>query len=335
MSRIVKIGLVIFCVLAISGWGMWRYISVSYNGEPAWVYIPAGSDHEQESDSLKSALGEKFGLKTALLWRLMKGEAEIAHGAYKVTSGDRAMTLARRLKNGAQTPVKVTFNNVRTIGQLAGKVTARLEMMPDEFIAAADSLTKANGFKHDEMSAAFLPDTYEFYWTASPVTVVGRLLDYRNRFWSDERRAKARKLGLTPVQVAIVASIAEEETNSAAERPVVARLYMNRIHRGMPLQADPTVKWAVGDFSLRRITRAHLAVESPYNTYKHAGLPPGPIRIPAAATLDAVLDAPEHDYLYMCASDDFSGRHKFTATFAEHQKNAMRYRAALNRRNIH
>lgn len=334
MFRFLKVSLILICVLALAGWGAWRYVSSAYNGEPAWVYVPSGADGIQMADSLKASLGDGFGEKVARIWGMMKGVPEAAHGAYRIERGADALAVARRLKRGAQTPVRITFNNVRTVEQMAEKIAGRMEFSADGFIKAADSLTVAQGRTPEMMSAAFLPDTYEFYWTSSPVAVVKRLIDYRDRFWTDGRRAKAQKLGLTPEQVAVVASIVEEETNSAAERPVVARLYLNRIRRGMPLQADPTVKWAVGDFSLRRITAGHLAVESPYNTYKHTGLPPGPIRIASAATLDAVLDAPAHNYIYMCASDDFSGRHKFTADYAEHLRNASRYRAALNRRNI-
>ena len=335
MSRFVKASLIIVCLLALTGWGTWRYVSAPFQGaDPVWVYVPYGSDEEQMTDSLKSALGDAFGDKVAMMLRVLKISATAAHGAYRIAPGDTALGVARRLKHGAQTPVRVTFNNIRTLQQLADKFSDRMELSAEQFLIAVDSITSLQGFKPAEVPSVFLPDTYEFYWTATPATVVNRLIDYRNRFWSDERRAKAKKLGLTPEQVAVVASIAEEETNSSVERPVVARLYLNRIHRGMMLQADPTVKWAVGDFSLRRITSAHLAVDSPYNTYKHAGLPPGPIRIPSASTLDAVLDAPVHNYIYMCASADFSGRHNFTENYAEHQRNAAKYRAALNRRNI-
>ncbi len=164
--------------------------------------------------------------------------------------------------------------------------------------------------------------------------MVRRLLDYRNRFWSKERRSKAASLGLTPSQVATIASIVEEETAKADEKPKVARLYLNRLKKGIKLQADPTVKFATGDFTLRRITGKHLAIESPYNTYKVNGLPPGPIRIPAAATIDAVLNAPKHDYIYMCAKEDFSGYHNFASDYATHMANARRYQAELNRRGI-
>jgi UPF0755 protein len=164
--------------------------------------------------------------------------------------------------------------------------------------------------------------------------VVNKLVDSRDAFWTTERRAAAKKMGLTPVEVAIVASIVEEESNKADERPLIARLYLNRYFIGMKLQADPTVKFAVGDFSLRRITGKHLTIDSPYNTYRNQGLPPGPIRIAEKTAMDAVLNAPQHSYLYMCAKEDFSGRHNFAEDYATHLQNARRYQDALNQRGI-
>lgn len=204
-----------------------------------------------------------------------------------------------------------------------------------EFIAALDSLLPSAGFKsRDSYTAAFLPDTYEFYWTASAASTARKLLETRNAFWNDERRAKARKLGLTPVEAATLASIAEEETNNRDERATVARLYLNRVHKGMRLQADPTIKFALGDFSLRRIRGEHLNVNSPFNTYVNPGIPPGPIRVAEARTIDALLNSAPHDYIYMCAKEDFSGTHNFASDYATHCKNARRYQQALNRRNI-
>jgi UPF0755 protein len=219
--------------------------------------------------------------------------------------------------------------------QLAERVAGKMEWSATDFLLACDTVLPGFGFKKETFAAAFFPDTYEFYWSNEPDKVVKRLLEYRNNYWTEERRAKAKSMGLTPVEVSTIASIVEEETNKRDERPVVARLYLNRLNKGMMLQADPTVKYAVGDFSLRRITRQHLEINSPYNTYKNVGLPPGPIRIVEKTTLDAVLNAPKHNYLYMCAKEDFSGRHNFAADFATHQRNAAKYHAELNRRKIY
>lgn len=324
---------IIGAVAGLAYWA-WQEALAGYHGEAAWVHIATDSDDKQVEDSLRSALGYEFGEKVAKLWRLQRRSAKIASGAYRITTGDNAMAVSRRLLHGMQTPVKVTFNNIRTLGQLASRVSSYLEIDSAAFLAACDSILPAQGFAKAEYPAAFVPDSYEFYWNASAPTVVKRLLDYRNQLWSDDRRARAKAQGLTPAEVATIASIVEEETGKKDERPVVARLYMNRLKKGMLLQADPTVKFAIGDFGLRRILNRHLEVESPYNTYKHAGLPPGPIRIPTAATIDAVLDAPQHNYLYMCAKEDFSGYHNFATDYGAHMQNARKYQNALNRKGI-
>ena len=178
------------------------------------------------------------------------------------------------------------------------------------------------------------PDTYEVYWNSTPKGLLNKLNGYYTQFWTAERTSKANKLGLSPDEVQILASIVEEETAKVDEYGKVARLYLNRLERNMPLQADPTVKYAIGDFSIRRITHAMLKTVSPYNTYQNIGLPPGPIRIVTKRTVDAVLNAPQHDYLYMCAREDFSGYHNFTASYTRHLANARRYQMELNRRGI-
>lgn len=306
----------------------------THDGDARWFYLPTTATNESVRDSLRSALGNSEGNKVYALWRAQGGKPERAHGAYRVEPGQSALRTSRRMAQGAQTPVRLSFNNVRMLDELAQRVCSRLECSPDSFKAACRAVLPQAGFGSEEFTAAFIPDTYEMYWTAKGSEVVRRLLEYRNIYWNDERRAKAKALGLTPVEVSIIASIVEEETNVADERPVVARLYINRLRRGMKLQADPTVKFATGNFGLRRITGAHLGVDSPYNTYRHAGLPPGPIRVADARAIDAVLDAPAHDYIYMCAKEDFSGRHNFARDFTEHQNNARRYQKALNDRNI-
>ncbi|MDE7397639.1 MAG: endolytic transglycosylase MltG, partial [Muribaculum sp.] len=265
-----------------------------------------------------------------LQWR---GIAESRmHGAYLLRDGMSAYDLYTMLSRNRQTPVRLTFNNLRTTDQLAARVASVLDINADEFRSAADSILA--DIPSPERIGHFMPDTYEFYWTVSPSRLVNTLTGYYDRFWNETRRNKAKALGLTPAQITTIASIAEEETNDPAERGTVGRLYINRLHRGMPLQADPTVKFAVGDFSLRRITNAHLSVKSPYNTYLNPGLPPGPIRMPSGATIDAILNAPANNYLYMCAKEDFSGKHNFTADYSTHLANARRYHQALNSRNI-
>ncbi|MDE6269744.1 MAG: endolytic transglycosylase MltG, partial [Muribaculaceae bacterium] len=272
--------LLLAALIFSAGIWAWSQANAKYEYEPVRVNIRAGWTEQQIDSCLRADLGTSYGARVARIWRLAGSEPRLAHGSYLVQPGTRAWHLARTLRNGRQTPVRVTFNNLRLTTQLADRVASQLEFSADDFLAAADSLLPQRGYKsRAEYPAAFLPDSYEFYWTASPAHVVKTLADHRDAFWTDARRSRAAELGLTPVQVATVASIAEEETADRAERGTVARLYLNRIHRGMKLQADPTVKYAVGDFSLRRITGRHLGVASPYNTYLHEGLPPGPIRI--------------------------------------------------------
>lgn len=299
------------------------------------INIPAGATCEAVADTLRSRLGDGFGAAVFRLWRLQGGSPEAAHGSYVVRPGERAVVVGRRISRGRQTPVRVTFNNVRTLEALAERVSARMEFDADDFLAACDSVLPDSGFvRAEQYPAAFLPDTYEFLWTTPARRVVGKMLDVRNSFWSQERRAQASALGLTPVEVATVASIVEEESSKVDEYGKIARLYINRLQRGIKLQADPTVKFGVGDFTLRRIRGEHLSVNSDYNTYRVAGLPPGPIRIPERTTLDAVLTAPQHRYIYMCAKEDFSGYHNFAADYPTHRDNARRYQAELNRRGI-
>lgn len=334
-SRIGLILMITIGVIITIGLLGYLYISNTYRGESTWLYIPQNATPQSIKDSLTTHLGE-HGNRIFTMWNVADGNAETAHGAYLIKSGDKELDIARRLKRGQQTPIKITINNCRTLSQLAEKISINMEMNVNDFLASCDSILPDAGFnKQEQYPAAFLPDTYEFYWSSEPQRVVKRLLDYRNKFWNEERRAKAKAHGLTPVKVMTLASIVEEETNKNNEKPLVARLYLNRLHKNMPLQADPTVKFAVGDFSLRRITRQHLQVESPYNTYKQTGLPPGPIRIVNKSTIDAVLDAPKHKYLYMCAKEDFSGYHNFATDYSTHQKNAQRYQAELNKRKIY
>lgn len=321
---------------AVAAWFYFRVCADEYAGaEKVRVYIPANSTEQSVRDSLVSRLGSDFGSQVARLLSLSNANLEKATGSYVVSPGDDVKDVARKIRTGAQDPVKVTFNNIRTLPQLAARIASRLSFSDDDFIAACDTVLTARGYSAPEYTAAFLPDTYEFYWSESPARVVGKLVDVRDKWWTRERRASAKALGLNDKQVAALAAIVEEETAKADEKPMVARLYLNRLDKGMRLQADPTVKFAVGDFSLRRITDKHLGVDSPYNTYTHVGLPPGPIRIPEAATLKAVLDAPAHNYIYMCAKEDFSGYHNFAVTWDEHKANARRYHQALDRRGIH
>jgi len=263
-------------------------------------------------------------------------EKNIKVGCFEVKPGNSVWNVFQRIRKGRQTPVRLTFNNIRTREQLAGRFAQQLMLDSVTLVNAfsnADSCAKW-GLTPETIVVLFIPDTYEMYWDISYNRFMEKMQKEYNRFWTASRLAKAKEVGLTPVEIATMASIVEEESNNKAERPAIAGLYLNRYRIEMPLQADPTVKFAVKDFSLRRILFEHLTVESPYNTYKVTGLPPGPIRVPSKDGIDAVLNYQKHDYLFMCANADFSGRHAFARNMAEHSVNAKRYREELNKRGV-
>lgn len=324
-------------LVVIAALSVWNYVASPYRGsEAAWIYLPHGTTRTELKNQLQSVLGARTGSATMTVYNAAADKNAEIYGAYRIEPGTSAKDIARRLVRHRQTPIRLTFNNVRTLPQLAERISSQMEFSAEDFLASLDSVLRPAGFKSkEEFAAAFLPDTYEFYWTTPAGTTAKKLLDARNNFWNTERRNRARELGISPVEAATLASIAEEETNNREERGIVARLYLNRLHKSMKLQADPTVKFALGDFGLRRIKGEHLNVNSPYNTYKVNGLPPGPIRIADAATIDALLNSKPHNWIYMCAKEDFSGTHNFSADYATHTANARRYRQALNQRGIH
>jgi UPF0755 protein len=267
----------------------------------------------------------------------LKYPANVKSGRYVIEKGMTVLQVVRILKNGNQTPVKLTFNNVRTKEDLAGRIASQLMLDSGELMLALDNpgVCAGYGFSPETIGCMFIPNTYEFYWNISCANFLRRMDAEYKTFWNSSRQAKAEKTGLSPVEVSILASIVEEECFYADEYPVVAGLYINRLKSGQLLQADPTVKYALRDFGLKRILTRHISVDSPYNTYKYAGLPPGPIRIPSIKAIDAVLNHESHAYYYMCAKEDFSGRHNFARTHGEHQRNADKYHAALNSRKIY
>lgn len=258
-------------------------------------------------------------------------------GRYAFRKGQNTNAMVNMLLAGNQVPVEVTFNNLRFMPDLAAKVAADLAPDSAALMACLTSplVWEKYGFDVHTFHAMFIPNTYQMYYTSTPEQFVARMNKEYHRFWNDRRLAKAKALGLTPVEVITLASIVQEETIKADEKPVVAGLYLNRLRKGMLLQADPTVKYAVGDFGLKRVLNKHLEMDSPYNTYKYVGLPPGPINFPEISSIDAVLNATEHNYLFMCAKEDFSGYHNFARTLREHNNNANKYRRELNRRRIY
>ena len=305
--------------------------------EEVYIYIDEKRDYETVVDQLK----EKVELPNEDVFRLLADRMNypnmVKTGRYAIEDGMTMPDLIRALRSGSQVPINLTFNNIRTMENLAGRLSSQL--MADS-ISILDVLNDTSvaakyGFNEQTFGSMFIPNTYEVYWDTNVESLIERMKREYDSFWNTERRAKAQKLGLTPLEVTTLASIVEEEATYADEYPIVAGLYINRLNRGMRLEADPTVKFAVGDATLRRILFKHLEVESPYNTYKIDGLPPGPIRIPSTSAINATLSPAQHNYIFMCAKDDLSGRHNFAVTHAEHARNARAYQKALNERGIY
>ncbi len=319
--------IVLLALVAVCTGLFFVFHSQFYGGavrEEGSVYISKRTDYQGLLDSLHPVLRHRMAFSKYA--ERLELERTFKPGHYELQGGQSVVDVVRMLKLGLQTPVKVTFNIARTPGQLAGKLSKQLDADSMEFVAAFRDSVK--------VFTRFIPNTYEVYWTITPEDFVARMDKEWDRFWTPERDAKRKEKGLTRDEVATLASIVIEETIKADEMPRVAGVYLNRLRKGMLLQADPTVKYALQDFKLKRILRKHLKTESPYNTYLHKGLPPSPIALPSIVALDAVLNAERHDYIYFCARETFDGYHNFAVTYDEHLKNARRYAAELDRRKI-
>lgn len=303
----------------------------------ATIRIPADATYEMLTDTLTRYFGADYAQHTVNAMRLLSPDLAQRHGIYRIEKGSLLPKVARRLASGAQTPVKLTINGFRDIDSMIERIAGKMEFSADDFrrVLYAPGTLEKYGLSPENAMSLFVNDTYEVYWTASPQSIIDKAGANYQKLWNDDNRRKAALMGLTPDQIMILASIAEEESNDRNERGVIGRLYANRLKKGMRLQSDPTVKYALGDFSIKRISSEHLWVNSPYNTYRNAGLPPGAIRTVDKATVQKILDTPPHNYLYMCAKEDFSGTHNFAENFGEHTLNANRYRRALDARGIH
>lgn len=305
--------------------------------ETVFIYI----DDQKDFEDVVNQLQENADLPSEKIFRLLAERMNYPHkiktGRYAVKDGMTMRDFIRLLRSGNQTPVDLTFNNMRTAEDLAGRISQQMMMDSVTLLNALRETSNARkyGFNDYTLISMFIPNTYEVYWNTGVENLLERMKKEYDAFWNDARVKKAERIGLTPPEVSTLASIVEEEATYADEYPIVAGLYLNRINKGMRLEADPTVKFAVGDFTLRRILYKHLEIESPYNTYRNTGLPPGPIRIPSIRAIDGTLSPQEHNYLFMCAKDDLSGRHNFSVTHAEHVRNAARYQKALNARGIY
>lgn len=333
------VGLLLIGVAAVGCIGYKALLAPAVNDEhTAYLQIRPNDNTSTVGMQLTTAASIKpialFGFES--LMRYYKYDSRIKPGNYVIRPGDSMRDICLRLLSGNQTPVKLVVPSVRTLDRLAGAVSKQLMTDSASIASILKDVQVIDSLDYNiaTFPTLFLPNTYEVYWTMTPKQFITRMVKEHARFWNADRRARAKAQGLTPEEVITLASIVDEETNKNDEMALVAGLYLNRLHRGMLLQADPTVKFAHGRFDLRRILFEHLTIDSPYNTYKYAGLPPGPIRIPSMAAIEAVLSPAKHNYIYMCAKEDFSGYHNFASTLAQHNANARRYQQALDSRGV-
>lgn len=327
-------------VLIVGGLVAYRYYKgffVANTGdEDTYLYIRTNSNFE---DVIASIRADGLVKDTATFrWAAEKMEypGRVKAGKYKFAAGTNNRQLINMLGGGFQEPVRLRFDNIRLKENFAALLEKQLE--PDSLafinLLIDPEYVESYGFDTENFFSMFIPNTYEFYWNTSADDFVKRMHTEYEKFWNNSRREKAARLDMTPQEVSTLASIVKGEALHVDEMPRIAGLYINRLRKGILLQADPTVIFANNDFSIRRVLYRHLRFDSPYNTYIYAGLPPGPIMMPSIASIDAVLDYETHNYIYMCAKDDFSGYHNFAVTLAEHNVNARKFQQALNERNI-
>lgn len=332
------------CMLLLVGFVYYYFFTqLSRTTTTEYVYI----DRDDNIDSVQfklSPIARSHALSAFnMLVRHSSYADNVRSGRYAIRSGEGALQVFRHLKNGLQTPVHLTIPSVRTMDKLAAEISEKLMLDSAEVAQALydEATCQKLGYDTATIACLFIPNTYDIYWNVSLEKFLERMKKESEAFWTAERTQKAQQMRLNKVEVMTLASIIDEETANDKEKPMVAGMYYNRLMmrnseypNGMPLQADPTIKYAWKQFELHRIYHKLLTIDSPYNTYKNTGLPPGPIRIPSVAGIDAVLNYVHHDYIYMCAKEDFSGTHNFASTYSEHTANAKRYAEALNKRGI-
>jgi UPF0755 protein len=331
-------GLIIFLLLSILGISFSFYAyqivytpNILVDKEDRLILVKDGSTFKDIQKELHDGDFVQDLVSFSFLARITGYDDQIKPGRYVLRKNMTNMEALRILRSGKQEPVRITFNNVRLVSDLAEKVSRNLELTPQEFEVKLIEFALANkdGFDKHNVIAMFIPNTYEVYYNIAPEALIKRMRNEYENFWNESRKQKAAAIGLSPVEVSVLASIVQAETVKREEAPTIASLYLNRLKQGIPLQADPTLVFAVGDFSLKRVLNEHKEIDSPYNTYRYAGLPPGPINLPEINSIDAVLNYVPSNYLYMCAKEDFSGYHNFTNDYNEHMNNAIRYQRAL------
>ena len=341
MKKFLKITALVLVILLAAGALALYFIFLTPNIRPVkpqspFVFIATGSTPENVFAELDSSVtfSSKFSFRMAA--KLMRYPVNIYPGRYQVHSGMTNLELLKMLRSGRQSLVNLVFHNLRTKQQFAERIGEQIEVSEDSLLYLmrdTDFLADYN-VDTNTVLTLFIPNTYEFFWNTSGRQFFKRMKTEYDKFWNEERKQKASQLGLTPSEVTTVASIVEQETQRNDEKPIIAGVYLNRLKKNWNLEADPTLVFALGDFSIKRVLSEYKKIDSPYNTYKYSGLPPGPICIPSIISIDAVLNRFPHNYLYFCARDDFSGYHVFASTYEQHQVNARRFHKALNQRGI-
>ncbi len=335
---IILIGVILLAGIVTAIFYAHRYYNYIYSPnvelgikETDYIYIPTDSDYD---DVLAILMENKILLNNESFDFVAEKKnypSRIMPGRYKIENGMSNNELVDLLRSGHQTPVNLTFISLRTKEIFAARVADFIEADSSDLISLLKDpeILEKYGFNEYTIKSMFIPNTYQFYWNTSAEKFLERMSREYKNFWTEERLKKAGQIGLSPVEVSILASIIEAETQKNDEKARMAGVYINRLKRGWKLQADPTVVFALGDFTIRRVLFEHLKIDSPYNTYKYEGLPPGPINIPSIASIDAVLNYEKHSYMYFCASENFTGYHNFAVTLREHNANAARYHQAL------
>lgn len=334
----IKVKLVIFLVGSIFVISFVFYFyqiiytpNILVDGADRLFVIKSGTTYRQVLVDLDKQRIVNDMVSFSFLARLKNMDRRIQPGRYLLRRDMTNLEAINSIMGGRREAVEITFTNVRLIRELGERITKNLGVTEEEFRAALDKFiaTNSQGFTRENILCMFIPNTYQVYFNVVPDELVERMNEEYAHFWNETRRARADAIGLSQIEVSILASIVQAETIKQDEAPIIAGLYVNRLRKGIPLQADPTLVFALGDFTIKRVLDKHKEVESPYNTYKNAGLPPGPINMPSIANLDAVLNYTGSDYLYMCAREDFSGYHNFATNLTAHNRNAARYQRAL------
>jgi len=341
-KRKILVGFILVFTVTLSSFSFyfWQVVTAPnllVDQQSRFIYIPSDASFKDVQNTLYNENYVNDLVAFSFLAKLMDYDKYIKPGRYLLESNMSNRDAIRYLRSGKQEPINITFNNVRLLTDLPPKICANIELNPDTFDLKLEDTTLWSKYGFDEYTfkCMFIPNTYQVFWTITSKELIDRMSYEYNSFWDVERKAKADSIGLTLVEVSILASIVQAECKMMDEAPIIAGLYLNRLHRNYRLQADPTIVYANGDFTIKRVLNTHKEIDSPFNTYKYSGLPPGPINAPEIRYLDAVLNYSKHKYLYMCAKEDFSGYHSFATNLQQHLKNARRYQRALNLEGIY